>query len=292
MTRIWWLLTQALKSFKIYTFIGSYCAKYLMFDLKKYRVSYLKNNWLVVWKMTWGIWQIFTGELGSLKNFSFNGLLLSKVYIVGAKKVQRSYLSWHWRVMQNLKRNWLVFSKLTWGIWLILMWAFESLKICTWWVPFVESIYNFRWKSTEELSFMTLERNRLAVSKLTRRIWKILSWALESLKNFHFNGLLLSKVYIVWAKTVQRSYLSWHWRAMRNLKRNWLVVSKLTWEIWQILTRALGSLKKFHFNVLLLGKVYIVWAKKVQRSYLSWHCRVMQNLKKNWLVVWKMTWGI
>ena len=27
------------------------------------------------------------------KNFSFNGLLLSKVYIVGAKKVQRSYLS-------------------------------------------------------------------------------------------------------------------------------------------------------------------------------------------------------
>ena len=34
------------------------------------------------------------------------------------------------------------------------------------------------------------------------------------------------------------------------------------------------------------------WSKKAQRSYLSWHRRVMQNLKKNWLVVRKMIWGI
>ena len=37
---------------------------------------------------------------------------------------------------------------------------------------------------------------RLVLSKLTRGIWQILTWAHESLKNFHFNGLLLSKVYI------------------------------------------------------------------------------------------------
>ena len=41
-----------------------------------------------------------------------------------------------------------------------------------------------------------------------------------------------------------------------------------------------------------LGKVFNVWPKKVQRSYLSWHWRVMQNVKKSWLVVWKMAWGI
>ena len=35
-------------------------------------------------------------------------------------------------------------------------------------------------------------------------------------------------------------------------------------------------------------KVFNVWPKKIQRSYLLWHWRVMQNLKKNWLVVWKM----
>ena len=166
-TRIWWILTQALKIFKICTFIGSYCAKYLMFDLKKYRgvIFHDTEEWCKIWRKTdlwFGKWHEvydkFSPEhLEVSKNFSFNGLLLSKVYIVGAKKVQRSYLSWHWRVMQNLKRNWLVFSKLTWGIWLILMQAVESLKICTWWVPLVESIYNFRWKSTEELSFMTLK---------------------------------------------------------------------------------------------------------------------------------------
>ena len=128
--------------------------------------------------------------------------------------------------------------------------------------------------------------------KIDMGIWRILTQVLESLKYFHFSVLILSKVYIVWAKKVQRCYLSWPLKMIQNLERNRLVVSKLTWGIWQILTWALESLKNFHFNGLLLSKVYIVWAKKVQRSYLSWHWRVMQNLKKNWLAVWKMTWGI
>ena len=46
-------------------------------------------------------------------------------------------------------------------------------------------------------------------------------------ENFHFKGLLLSKVYIVWAKKVQKNSLSWNWRRIKNLERNWLVVSKL-----------------------------------------------------------------
>ena len=35
----------------------------------------------------------------------FDGLLLSKLYKVLAKKVQKGYLSWHLRVMQGLKTN-------------------------------------------------------------------------------------------------------------------------------------------------------------------------------------------
>ena len=50
------------------------------------------------------------------------------------------------------------------------------------------------------------------------------------------------------------------------------------------------NLTNFDLSTRLLNKVYIVWAKKVQRSYLSWHWRVMQNLKENWLVVWEKTW--
>ena len=152
--------------------------------------------------MTWGIWQIFTRALGSLTNFSFNGLLMRKVYIVGAKKVQRSYLSWHWTIMQNLKRNWLVFSKLTWGIWLILMWAVESLKICTWWVPFVESIYNFRWKSTEELSFMTLKSDTKFGEESTCR-FKIDK---RNLKNFDLSTWKSQNFSLYWAPFEQNIY--------------------------------------------------------------------------------------
>ena len=69
------------------------------------------------------------------------------------------------------------------------------------------------------------------------------------------------------------------------------VYSKII-RIWWILIRALKSLKSLHFDWSFLCKVYNVWPKKVQRSFISRHWRVMQNLKKNRLVVWKMTWGI
>ena len=72
--------------------------------------------------------------------------------------------------------------------------------------------------------------------------WWMLTRALKSLTNLHFDWLLLCKVFNVWAKEVHRSYLSWHWR-MQNLKKNWLVVWKMTWRICQIFTRAPGSVK-------------------------------------------------
>ena len=79
-------------------------------------------------------------------------------------------------------------------------------------------------------------------------------------------------------------------RVVQNLKRNLFFVSKMT-RIWWILIWALKSLKNLHFDWSLLCKLYNVWPKKVQRSIFH-DTRVMQNLKKNWLVVWKMTWGI
>ena len=84
--------------------------------------------------------------------------------------------------------------------------------------------------------------------------------------------------------------MSWQWRMMQNLKRNWLVSSRLTWGIWWILTRALKNLKILHCNRLLLTKVCNFWAKKVQRSsYVWWHWRLMQDLKENWFALSKMT---
>ena len=67
--------------------------------------------------LTWGIWWILTWELKNLKNLLFDWLLWSKYITFELKKVQRSYVWWHWRLMQNLKENSLKLSKMTWGIW-------------------------------------------------------------------------------------------------------------------------------------------------------------------------------
>ena len=138
------------------------------------------------------------------------------------------------------------------------------------------------------------------------KIWRKLTCCLENhmrnFANFHqstgkcqnwnFDKTLLSKVENVWALNLQWSYVSWQWRMIQKLKRNWLVVLKLTWTS-QILTRALEKSKKFFcFNWLLVTKVFIVWATKVQGSYVSWHWGVMKILKNDWLVVWKKTWEI
>ena len=198
--------------------------------------------------------------------WDLDGILLSKVENVWAWNLQGSYVSWQWRMMQKSKRSWLVSSKLTWGI------------------------------------------------------WRILTWTLENLKKLHFNGLLLTKVYNVWAKEIYRrvmfdgikywckiwrkadlcvqkwheefckfspehvsksknwspflqsrkcmslkfteEFVSWQLAMMKNLKRNWLVSSKLTWRIWGTVTWALENLKNLHFDELLLTKVHNVWAKK------------------------------
>ena len=47
---------------------------------------------------------------------------------------------------------------------------------------------------------MTVKNDQKFEEKLTWGIWQILTQPLENLKNLHFNGLLLNKVYNVWAK--------------------------------------------------------------------------------------------
>ena len=74
-------------------------------------------------------------------------------------------------------------------------------------------------------------------------------------KNWNFDGILLSKVENLWAQSLHGKCLSWQWWMIHNLKRNWFVSSKLTQEIWQILTWALKNPKNLHFNWLLLMKV-------------------------------------
>ena len=108
-------------------------------------------------------------------------------------------------------------------------------KLGFWWDPLIQNRKSMCLKFIEELCIMTMKNDAKFEKELTCRfkivswqIWEILTQALESLKNFHFNAILLSKIYIVWDKKVQRSYLLWHWKGIQNLERNRLVLSNLT----------------------------------------------------------------
>ena len=100
--------------------------------------------------------------------------------------------------------------------------------------------------------------------------------------NLYFDRLLLLKVYKVSAKKVQRSFVSWHWRVVQNLKKNRFVV-------WQIFTRTTWRCQNWGFDGILLSKVENAWAKNLQRSYVEWHGKMSKNMKRNWLVVSKLT---
>ena len=126
------------------------------------------QDWYKVWrktdlcfqKLTWGIWQIFTRapeslQIGTLMVYFCLKLNMCELKIYRGvmchdheewcknwrvidlsvqnwheefENLQWSYVSWPRRMMQKLKRNWLVSSKLIWGIWRILTWALENLK--------------------------------------------------------------------------------------------------------------------------------------------------------------------
>ena len=85
----------------------------------------------------------------------------------------------------------------------------------------------------------------------------------EISRNLYFDRLLLLEVYKISAKAAQRSYVSWYWGKVKNMKKKQFFVSKMT-RIWWILIQALKSLKNLHFFWSLLCNVY--WPKKVQRS--------------------------
>ena len=132
-----------------------------------------------------------------------------------------------------------------------------------------------------------LKRNWLDSSKLTHGIWQILTWELENLKNVHFNGLLLNKLY-VWAKKVKMSYVWLHSRLIQSLRENWLVFPKIDMRNMPNFPQNTWKSPNWDLDGILLSKVENVWAWNLQGGYVSWQWRMMQKLKKNWLVSSKL----
>ena len=104
---------------KTCTFICSYCVKYLMFEIQKYRgvIFHDTEEWCKIWRKTFVWFGKWHEEYGK---FSTEPLKVSKLEfwwdsLIQSKKNMRlkSIERWQWRMTQNLKRNWLVISKLT-----------------------------------------------------------------------------------------------------------------------------------------------------------------------------------
>ena len=74
---------------------------------KKHMENFHQSTWK---SQNWGLDGILLSKVE-------NGFLLTKGYNIWVKKVQKIFVWWFWKLMQNLKVNWLLFSKITWGIW-------------------------------------------------------------------------------------------------------------------------------------------------------------------------------
>ena len=97
-------------------------------------------------------------------------------------------------------------------------------------------------------------------------------------ENFHFDQILLSKAYKDLVEKIHKSYVSWHWRKVQTLKKNWLLVQKWHEHFHQTTQNS----ENFTLMGYFCPKNMRFQLKQIQRSYLSCHWTVMQNLNKPW----------
>ena len=135
--QIWWNFMWAVTSQKFCTLMGLFCPNNIKLWLKKYRrvIYHDIEEWCKVQRKTVFWFQIwheefcdFSPNLSKDWKFHFDGVFLFKVCKVWAKKMKRSYLSWHWTVMQNLNKSWPCGFKNCWGIRWTFIRALGSLK--------------------------------------------------------------------------------------------------------------------------------------------------------------------
>ena len=122
---------------------------------------------------------------------------------------------------------------------------------------FDPSTWKWQWRVMQNL-----DRNWLVVSKIDIRNLTSFEQARRSLKKWPVNGLLLSKVYIVPGKKKYSGVIFHDTEEDAKFGEELTCCFKIDIMTFTNFDRLLRS---FHFNGLLLNKVYIIWAKRVQR---------------------------
>ena len=136
--------------------------------------------------------------------------------------------------MQSLKKNWLVVSNMSWGIWLIFTQTLKSYKISLWWAILVQSIWGLGQK---------IKRSYLSCTGQWYKIWKtltlwfqkwheelgeLLSLDYQKLWKLYIDVFFLSKAYTASARNFQRNYEPCHLWVLQSLNENCLVGWKMT----------------------------------------------------------------
>ena len=143
-----------------------------MYEVKCCRgvICHDNKEWCKLWKgidclfkIAWDIWRIVTQALKRLKSLHFNGLLLNKVYNVGAKKVPKSHFSWHSRRMRNLKKTDLWFGKSHEEFTKFLPEHLRVSKLGLWWDLFIQIL------KCMIMCFTTIKNNTNFEEELTCR---------------------------------------------------------------------------------------------------------------------------
>ena len=108
---------------KIYTLMGFFWTRYIMFELKKYRGAIFQDTrvWYKIWRKAdlWFVkWHHEFGKF-SPEHTKFSKLGLSLDPFIQGRKCMSLKLRGEFCVMtikNDAKQNWLAISKLTWGI--------------------------------------------------------------------------------------------------------------------------------------------------------------------------------
>ena len=100
---------------------------------------------------------------------------------------------------------------------------FKVSKLGYWCDPLTQSRKTVTLKPTEELYVVTIKNEAKFEEELTScfkiGLMNLIKFDPSTRKsqNVHFNGLLLRKLYIAWAKKELINNLSWNWRGIKNL---------------------------------------------------------------------------
>ena len=111
-------------------------------------------------------------------------------------------------------------------------------------------------------------------------------------KNLHFDSMLFSKAYKDLDENIQKSYISWQWRVMQTLKKNWVFGFKNDMKNFLNFHSTTRKYKTFT----LMG----YFCPKYMRFELKKYRRVIFRDTEQWSNIWinpnivipKMAWGI